>query len=152
MTNQKETTEQHLRRALTDAMSEISKRDHTIALLNAKINELHAVSAAEDRTTILVRKLYNKIDNKIMNHINTHGTRKKIDIKVHPKITLDEALPLNKLHAIAIGYDIDEFFTYHSKKQAHPLKLHYRVGAKIYRSGRDGSFAMIRRTLGKVKG
>lgn len=152
MTNQKETNEEHYRRALADAMSELTRRDQTISMLNAKINELHAVSAAEDSTTRLLKKLYNKIDNKIMNNINSHGLREKTSTKIHPKIDVSEKLSLKEKSLIARDYDIEEFFTYRSKKQPHALKLHYRVVAKVYRSLRDGTVTVIKRTNDRVRG
>jgi|GEM_PF-2091527 len=85
----------------------------------------------------LARKLFNKVDGKIMSIINERGIKKVPIRRDHPRIELSGHESYQELINRAKEYDAKEFFVIRRKAPKSPLRLHYRIAAKAYRTIRD---------------
>lgn len=141
MTTDKELMRQidELRNACSGYMEEIAKKDHKIATLSAHIDELTILVQQNDSIGGLSRKLYNAVDNRIMNTINQRGAYRNIAKREHPQLKISAndsfAIKLTKLQR----YDDEEFFAYKKRVRTSRLRPHYRVIGKLYRTSRDVS-------------
>ena len=118
---------------------EISKKEHEIAVLNSHINDLQIQIRKNETARALTRQLFNKFDDKIMRFFNEKGKKKQPVKRNHPQILLKGDESYSDLLNIAREYDVKEFFAYKRTASNSPLRPHYRVAAKIYRTSRDGT-------------
>lgn len=141
-----------LQRQCAECAVEISKREQRIATLNASINELQSQLLSSDTVGALARKLFHKIDNKIMYQFNERGKKKPSSGRTHPQILLTGKESYNDLLNIAKKSDAEDFFSLRRKISKNQLRPHYRIAAKAYRTSRDGLLYTGARVYRKVKG
>lgn len=131
--------------------AEIAKRDHEIIELRLKVNELQLQLEQSKKITAIVHALFNKVDGSIINRLTRSGKRKKIRSTAHPEVPTYESRSYEELLSTAKDYDIERFFIYKAKLK-NPMKLHYRILAKTYRTTRDlglGTIATVQHYLRK---
>lgn len=126
-----------LRTQCADNIAQITILEQKVGELSAHITMLNTQLANVDSTTTLLRKLYNRIDGKIMSTINRKGAYKKHIKRTHPVIPIPSLASRSDLLRLAFSYDISEFYAYRKKVHFSHLRPQYRVVAKIYRTTRD---------------
>lgn len=140
-----------LRHKYSESIVEISKRDNKIAILNTQINELQLQLWYNDRASMLMRKLFNKVDDKIIRGLTERGKKKQPVRHKHPEISLNGDESYDDLLNIVKICDIKDFFVYRRRISNSPLKFHYRITAKAYRLIRDGSMHVASKVHKAIK-
>lgn len=128
---------QELQREREEHIRELNKKEHKIATLSARIDELTMKLNQQATLRAQARNLYNEIDNRIMTKLNTKGAPKQQSQKKHPVLQTSTDDSLGALRRAAYEYDIAEFFAYRRKEHKVRLTQPYRTIAKIYRTSRD---------------
>lgn len=128
-------------------IQEIAQREHQIAVLNAKIEELHILSAKSQTIRSQAMQLYRSLDNRVMHTLTERGKRSETTKRHFTPIRVLADAPLSTLQTEALLYDVHEYFSMEGEKQLSTLKPHYRVAAKVYRSVRDTAEKTARKLL-----
>ena len=133
-----------LQHQCADCIADISKKEREVAVLNAHIADLHFQLIRSDMIGPLARKLLTEIDKKIMLKLTRDGQKKRKVRRLYLNLKLRGDESYRELIDAARLYDVQSFFVYKSKHLGSPLRLHYRVVAKLYRVCRDGSLSVAR--------
>ena len=126
----------------------------TITSGSKQSNRLPSAQAGRrDSLSFAVREFFKKADNRVMRLLNEHGKRKPSIRRPHPPIKLTGDESFEELIMVARDYDAKEFFAYKRLIPKASLRFHYRVVAKVYRTGRDAIIGVgikLYRVLKKV--
>lgn len=118
-------------------VDEISNLRHQNALQKSQIKLLEIQLESQRHPGILARQLFLAVDERIMKMINKYGYKisGQYRNRAHSYVIGNSDSSAQDLTTEIYRYDVSTFFKYRAPRKK--LKLHYRVGAKIYRESRD---------------